>query len=239
MSGFISSRDPQNDQCADAEEALAPALIYAIGDIHGCYDQLLVLLAKIKAHAGRRPYIGVFLGDYVDRGPKSREVVNQVRGLVTGRGGHGKWTALKGNHEEMMVVGVANTLTEFWIANGGAQTLLSYEGREPEMREHAAWLNTLPTMFETEHHVFVHAGLSPRYSFADQPDEVRMWIRGWEKDDHDFGKHVVYGHTPRKEAHLRANSTGLDTGAFYWGTLTAGVFDPSYPRGPVELLVAL
>lgn len=213
-------------------------MIYAIGDIHGCHDQLLVLLAKIKAHAGRQPYRAVFLGDYVDRGPKSREVVNQIRGLVTGRGGHGTWTAIKGNHEEMMVAGVNNTLCDFWTTNGGGETLKSYEGREAEMREHAAWLNTLPTWYETENHVFVHAGLSTRYSLAEQPDEVRMWIRGWEKDDHDFGKHVVYGHTPKKEPNLRINSSGLDTGAFYYGTLTCGVFDETKNAGPVEIIQA-
>jgi serine/threonine protein phosphatase 1 len=216
----------------------AVSAIYAIGDIHGCYDQLLVLLAKIKSHAGQQPYRGVFLGDYVDRGPKSREVVNQVRGLVTGRGGHGKWTALKGNHEEMMVAGVANTLRSFWQENGGAETLKSYEGHEAEMAEHAAWLNTLPTMLETENHVFVHAGLSPRYAIADQPDEVRLWIRSWERDDHDFGKHVVYGHTPRKTPSLRAHSSGLDTGAVFWGTLSAGVFDGEAGGGPIEILEA-
>lgn len=213
--------------------------IYAIGDVHGCHDQLLVLLAKIKAHAGHRPYRAIFLGDYVDRGPKSREVVNQVRGLVTGRGGHGMWQALKGNHEEMMAGHLVGTDSlDMWHCNGGAQTLASYKGREDEMREHAKWLASLPTIIETENHIFVHAGLSPRYSIAEQPEEVRLWIRNWENDDHNFGKHVVYGHTPRKTPKLLGNSSGLDTGAFYYGTLTAGVFDETRPTGPVELLQA-
>lgn len=216
------------------------AMIYAIGDIHGCHDQLLVLLAKIKAHSGSRPFRGIFLGDYVDRGPKSREVVNQVRGLVTGRGGHGIWKALKGNHEELMVQALAGEDSlEMWPSNGGKETVASYRGRESEMREHAAWLATLPTMIETENHVFVHAGCSPRYALAEQPDEVRLWIRGWEKDDHDFGKHVVYGHTPAKKPMLRAHSSGLDTGAFKGGPLTAGVFDASVAAGPVDILEAL
>lgn len=214
-------------------------LIYAIGDIHGCHAQLLVLLAKIKAHAGRTPYRGIFLGDYVDRGPKSREVVNQVRGLVTGRGGHGVWQALKGNHEAMMVDALAGKDSmEMWPLNGGKETLVSYEGHDAEMRDHAKWLATLPTMIETENHVFVHAGCSPRYSLTDQPEEVLLWIRGWERDNHDFGKHVVYGHTPKKTPVLLGHSSGLDTGACFWGTLTAGVFDSSKPTGPIELLAA-
>lgn len=213
--------------------------IYAIGDIHGCHDQLLVLLAKIKAHAGHTPYIGVFLGDYIDRGPKSREVVNQVRGLVTGRGGHGKWVALRGNHEDMLAADLAgNDNMEMWRCSGGRETLASYGDRISELREHAAWLGSLPTMFGTKNHVFVHAGLSPRYSLFEQPEEVLLWIRGWEKTDHDFGKHVVYGRTPFRVPKLMTNSTGLDTGAFCWGTLTCGVFDADQKAGPFELLVA-
>lgn len=214
-------------------------MIYAIGDIHGCHDQLLVLLAKIKAHAGRRPYRGIFLGDYVDRGPKSRQVVNQVRGLVTGRGGHGTWQALKGNHEDMMVTALAGKDDmEMWPLNGGKETLASYEGHESELRDHGKWFETLPTMIETENHVFVHAGLSPRYSLAEQPEQVLLWIRGWERDNHDFGKHVVYGHTPKKAPMLLGHSSGLDTGCFYYGVLTCGVFDDAVNAGPVEILQA-
>lgn len=215
------------------------ALIYAIGDIHGCHDQLLVLLAKIKAHSGRTPYKGIFLGDYVDRGPKSREVVNQVRGLVTGRGGHGTWHALKGNHETMMAECLKDDSMGFWSNNGGEQTKASYAGRDAEILRDAQWLASLPDIIETANHVFVHAGLSPRYSLAEQPEEVKLWIRGWERDDPDFGKHVVYGHTPRKRPLLLTNSTGLDTGAFAGGPLTAGVFDEEKKQGPIDILEAL
>lgn len=211
-------------------------LIYAIGDIHGCHDQLLVLIAKIKAHSGRRPYRAIFLGDYVDRGPKSREVVHQVRTLVTGSGGLGTWQALRGNHEDIMAAGVNNTLDEFWKKYGGVETLKSYEGHEAELHEDAKWLASLPAMIETEHHIFVHAGVSPRYALNEQPDVVLLWIRDWEDDAHDFGKHIVYGHTPRRAPKLLAHSSGLDTGAVYHGTLTAGVFDETKPEGPVELL---
>lgn len=214
-------------------------MIYAIGDVHGCHAQLLVLLAKIKAHAGRQPYTGIFLGDYVDRGPKSREVVNQVRGLVAGRGGPGVWHALMGNHEAMMADAFkVRDAGPLWLVNGGDATLKSYEGHDDEMRQHAEWMASLPTIIETENHLFVHAGLSPRYSVSSQPEEVKLWIRNWENDDHDFGKHVVYGHTPRKSPKLMAHSTGLDTGAFYYGTLTCGVFDETKPEGPVEILRA-
>jgi serine/threonine protein phosphatase 1 len=214
-------------------------LIYAIGDIHGCYDQLLILLTKIKAHAGYKPYRAIFLGDYVDRGPKSREVVNEVRDHVTRRGGNGTWQALKGNHEDLMAQHLAGSDTmQTWLANGGVNTLSSYSGHTNEMTEHGEWLAALPTLIETENHIFVHAGLDPRSSISEQPDQVRLWIRNWEDQDHDFGKHVVYGHTPRKVPKLLGHSSGLDTGGFRYGTLTAGVFDSSKPSGPVELLQA-
>lgn len=213
-------------------------MIYAIGDIHGCYDQLVALLAEIKAHAGRRTHRVIFLGDYVDRGPKSREVVNKIRRSVTGQHKHG-WQALKGNHEDMMAGYLFNgDSVEHWRSNGGEQTLASYAGHEAEMIEHGEWLASLPTLIETENHIFVHAGLDPRHPVSKQPDEVRLWIRNWENKNHDFGKHVVYGHTPHKKPKLLGHSSGLDTGAFYYGTLTAGVFDETKPDGPVELLQA-
>lgn len=215
------------------------ANIYAIGDVHGCYDKLLVVVAKIKAHAGVKPYRVVFLGDYVDRGPDSRRVVNLVRGLVTGKGTHGKWFAIRGNHEDIMATALAgNDSLDMWECNGGGETKASYRGYEAEMREHSTWLQSLPAKFETENHIFVHAGLSPRYSLDNQPEEVLLWIRGWERDNHDFGKHVVYGHTPRKAPLLLRYSSGLDTGACFDGPLTVGVFDAAEASGPVEILEA-
>ena len=109
----------------------------------------------------------------------------------------------------------------------------------PELRAHSRWLSGLPLKIETDNHVFVHAGMSPRYSVADQPEEVLLWIRGWERDEHDFGRHVVYGHTPKKKPDLRKFSTGLDTGAFAGGPLTVGVFDADVCGGPVEILDAV
>ncbi len=212
-------------------------LLYAIGDVHGCYDQLCEAVARIEAHAARRDYRAILLGDYVDRGPQSREVVELARALVTEQRAKGRWFALRGNHEALMIDGVGGANYELWLENGGGATLDSYVDHAEEVREHAAWFESLPTLIETENHVFVHAGLSPRYaSLAEQPDEVRLWIRGWERNEHDFGKHVVYGHTPRDKPMLRTLSTGLDTGACYGGPLTVGVFDASVKAGPTDII---
>ena len=211
--------------------------IYAVGDIHGCHDQLTRLLDQIERHAAGGPYRGIFLGDYVDRGPDARSVVRDVRALVAG----GRWTALKGNHEEMMIEALAATDRkdrDFWLDHGGREAAASYGGDEAAMREDAAWLATLPTMIETAHHIFVHAGLDPRHPLDQQSDRTRMWIRGWEHAHHDFGKHIVYGHTPQDAPLLLAHSTGLDTGAYRGGPLTAALFDDMIAGGPLALLEA-
>ena len=101
-------------------------LIYAIGDVHGCHDQLLVAVAKIKAHACGKAFLAVFLGDYIDRGPKSREVVNLVLGLVTSKDHSGQWRALRGNHECLLAEYLAgDDLLDTWKDNGGDETLES------------------------------------------------------------------------------------------------------------------
>ena len=210
-------------------------MIYAIGDIHGCYDPLMRLLDKIEVHAAGRSYRGVFLGDYVDRGPKSRQVVREVRDRTQS----GRWTALKGNHEEMMVAGLTDSRDrDFWLEYGGEETLESYAGHGAALKDDLAWFAALPTMLETTHHVFVHAGLDPRHPLGQQTDRTRLWIRGWALSNHDFGKHVVYGHTPHDAPLLLPHSTCLDTGAYKGGPLSAGLFDDD-TEGPLTLLQTL
>ncbi len=211
-------------------------LIYAVGDIHGCHDHLLAAVAKIRAHAGLQPYRVIFLGDYVDRGPDVRAVVELVRDLVTARRAAGSWQALKGNHEEMMIAAGRGEGRAVWHGNGGLATEASYAGCRMELYQHLAWLESLPTCIETENHIFVHAGLSPRYPLAEQPEEVLLWSRGWQKHDHDFGKHVVYGHQASAVPELRKFSTCLDTGACYGGPLTVGVFEAAANSGPVDII---
>ena len=210
-------------------------MIYAIGDIHGCHGALEQLLEQIALHAAGRPYRGIFLGDYVDRGPQSRDVVQRVRALTQA----GSWTALKGNHEEIMAAGLADAAErDFWLEYGGAETLASYAGHDAVLHDDVAWFATLPTMVETAHHIFVHAGLDPRQPLERQTDRTRLWIRGWAQADHDFGKHVVYGHTPHEAPLLMPHSTCLDTGAYRGGPLTAGVFEDGSKSGPLTLLQA-
>jgi serine/threonine protein phosphatase 1 len=202
---------------------------YAIGDVHGRFDLLVRALAAIGDLEPQDARL-VLLGDYVDRGPQSREVVDRLIGLSKSD----RVTCLRGNHEEMMVRALEGdpqgALT--WLSNGGGETLASYEGEVPP--EHLDWMRRLPVSYETQHHFFVHAGVRPGVPLDRQAPEEMVWIRGRFLDsDEDFGKHVVHGHTPDLEPELRPNRTNLDTGAFRTGTLTVGVFDG--PGGPTEV----
>ena len=214
-------------------------LTYAIGDVHGRSDLLGQALAWIEADAGPRPARVVFLGDYVDRGPDSKGVVET---LMRGprRPDH-EWVPLKGNHDAMMAAACAGVRPEnvmLWFANGGVETLESYEPGWRMRRaslpgdvvpaEHVSFLRGLPCRFEDEARIFVHAGLRPGVPLAEQDEEDMLWIRDeFLRSDHDFGKLVVHGHTPNPDGpELLPNRLNLDTGAVWTGRLTVAAFDP-------------
>ncbi|GJE54714.1 MULTISPECIES: metallophosphoesterase family protein [Methylobacterium] len=207
---------------------IAATLTYAIGDIHGCADLLDALLEKIDAHAACRARKLVFLGDYIDRGPDSARVIETLRKL--------QWreeeavVCLMGNHEAMLL----KTLQErgaldLWLQNGGAETLAAFGAAGPEELpgDVLDWIEALPTLHEDALRWYVHAGFRPEAEVPDPDIETRLWIREpFLSEPHDFGRHVVHGHTPLSDtrAEVHAYRTNLDTGAVYGGALTAGVF---------------
>jgi serine/threonine protein phosphatase 1 len=213
------------------------ALTYAIGDIHGRHDLLQVLLDRIEAHAGSRGHRLVFLGDYIDRGPGSAAVIETVRGLQAKA--PETVVCLKGNHEDMLLRVVAEpALAYWWVGNGGDAALASYGVSAPQEipSDVLDWIGALPTWHEDRWRYFVHAGLRPGIPFQEQAEEDLIWIRQpFLAVDHDFGKHVVHGHTPLHSARpeTRPFRTNLDTGAVFGGVLTAGVFtdDQAPPVG--------
>lgn len=201
---------------------------YAIGDVHGRFDLLTRALDEIGDLEAQDAKL-VLLGDYVDRGPQSGEVVDEL----IRRAASGRVVCLRGNHEEMLLRGLQDPGAAIsWLINGGDATLESYGGEAPTA--HVAWLRSLPVSYESEHQFFVHAGVRPGVPLdAQRPDEM-VWIRSRFLDsDADFGKHVVHGHTPAEAPELRRNRTNLDTGAFQTGTLSVGVFER--PGGPTEI----
>lgn len=199
--------------------------------MHGRWDLLEIALAEIEEEA---PGTVVFLGDYIDRGPDSRLVVEC---LIDGPRQGWRWICLKGNHEDMM----ARTFTEAldpqsWLANGGDTTVVSYGGDIPIA--HIIWAQSLPLLHRDIHRVYVHAGVDPNLSLDEQDEKTLLWSR-YPKDygEGHSGFHVVHGHTPYEDGPLcLSGRTDLDTLAWATGRLVVGVFDDNVPGGPVELI---
>jgi serine/threonine protein phosphatase 1 len=210
--------------------------IYAIGDIHGRYDLLQKALREIARDSGSAATV-VFLGDYIDRGPQSREVVECLRHGPAHDGD--RWICLRGNHEQMACDAEEQGSRRWlWLDNGGEATLDSFGGRMPA--KVLGWFRGLPLSHETEHHFFVHAGVMPGVPFGAQDEETLMWIRHRFLDDaRDHGKHVVHGHTPSAFAELKPNRTNLDSMAFQTGRLSIGRFDRHVKGGPTRLIEVL
>jgi serine/threonine protein phosphatase 1 len=212
--------------------------LYAIGDIHGRLDLLSELERRIvddAAAAGAGRNVVVYLGDYVDRGSQSREVVERLidRPLV----GFER-RLLLGNHEESMLQFLDDVqIGPAWLAYGGAATLLSYGVRPPssdrdfirvqeELRgklpaPHLAFLRSLQLSHVEGDYYFVHAGIRPGIPLDAQRQSDMLWIREeFLHSRQDFGKIVVHGHTITEVPEIKRNRIGIDTGAFATGTLT-------------------
>jgi serine/threonine protein phosphatase 1 len=209
-------------------------LTYAIGDVHGCAALLDALLERIAGHAGDRPHRLVFLGDYIDRGPDSAAVLRTVSRLNWAE--PERVVCLMGNHERMLLDALQTPqAAEHWLYNGGEATLAAFGAREVGdlPRDTLDWLEGLPTLHEDEARWYVHAGFRPGAEIPDPDDHNRLWIREPFLDgDHDFGRHVVHGHSPQRNGRpeIRRFRTNLDTAAVYGGALTAGVFSDT--QGP-------
>ncbi len=216
----------------------SPMRIYAIGDVHGCADLLAALLAAIAAaHPADHALRAIFIGDLVDRGPDSAKSVAMVRALQEATS---TVVCLRGNHEQMMI-DWARKGDGLWLVNGGLETIESFSGIGDEsgqaMAEAIEWMERLPTWREDAGRIYVHAGLRPAAPYDRQSDHDRLWIReDFLEVDHDFGKHVIHGHTPRLDGpERRPFRTNIDTGAVYGGALTAAVLDETSPA-PLDFL---
>jgi Calcineurin-like phosphoesterase len=213
--------------------------VYAIGDVHGRADLLQSLLTVIDADLARsapRRAIHVFLGDYIDRGPDSRGVLD----LLIARSRSHETVCLKGNHEVFLLEVLQDpTRLQEWRHYGGLLTLVSY-GITPTMSptaeeqvelidglkraippEHLAFVQQLPSSFTCGDFFFVHAGVKPGIPLERQRDEDMLWIREeFLACEEHFGKYVVHGHTPVSAPDIRSNRINIDTGAYATGNLT-------------------
>jgi serine/threonine protein phosphatase 1 len=206
----------------------ASPLTFAVGDIHGCLDKLSRLMAACEAHAGARPARYVFLGDYIDRGPQSRDVIELLMQRQAAQ--PGAIVCLRGNHEQMAIDAHANErAVPLWLANNGASTLRNYGGGRISP-EHLAWLAALPFCHDDGLRFFVHAGVDLDVPIAEQEPEVMLWMREpflTYCDEVDCGRFIVHGHTPLPTGtpDLRRRRLNLDTAAVMGGPLSAAVFD--------------
>jgi serine/threonine protein phosphatase 1 len=216
---------------------------YAIADLHGRFDLLEIALARITERV-EPPATVVTLGDYVDRGPDSRKIIER---LMAGLGRDGwRLICLKGNHEDIMWQTCRRLPdVDWWLTNGGGATLISYGQQEGDQVDvtivptpHLDWIEQLPLMYVDRHRVFVHAGIDPNCPLDEQDAETVMWKIYPDDDDGGYGQHhVVHGH--HQHAHgpiFKKNRTNLDTFAWYTGRLAIGVFDDARPGGPIEVL---
>ncbi|MDX1925617.1 MAG: metallophosphoesterase family protein [Pirellulaceae bacterium] len=190
----------------------------AIGDIHGCSRALDGLIEEIKPTASDRL---IFLGDYVDRGPDSRGVIDRLLSLRK----HCETICLLGNHEILFRSVLGGLPAEPWLGTGGQQTLLSYGGSlQGVPAEHLAFLYQLLPYYETEKALFVHANYDSRLPMAQQTEEMLYWEHLGENPPlpHVSGKHVYLGHTPQANLEIGyfGHFTCVDTYCFGGGWLS-------------------
>jgi serine/threonine protein phosphatase 1 len=218
--------------------------IYAIGDIHGRLDLLNELIARIDADLALRPTVRplyVFLGDYIDRGPSSRETIDR---LIEHGAAH-ESIFLKGNHEQIALKCLSDrALFDQWLRLGGRETLVSYgvpsellAPTRPIVEQQSAFHHALPqrhfgffrdlqNSFAAGDFFFAHAGAKPYVELTQQKESDLLWIRGeFLASSCDFGKIVVHGHTPTREIEVGPNRINIDTGAFATGRLTCLVIE--------------
>lgn len=199
--------------------------IFAIGDIHGCLGKLQTLITSIKADHQKDTLI--FIGDYIDRGNSNKEVVDYVIQL---KKKYKKVICLLGNHEHMLIRYLEGEDEDVYLENGGIVTLNAYGISRSETHrkrkskippEHRRFFESLLLYHETEEYIFVHAGLMPGLPLHEQTIYDLLWIRSEFIDaEDDFGKMVIFGHTPLTYPLIMPNKIGIDTGAVYGGKLT-------------------
>jgi serine/threonine protein phosphatase 1 len=223
--------------------------VYVVGDIHGRTDLLDRMVALISRDLEANPIsdsLTVTLGDYIDRGPDSRGVIDRlVRNPFPTR-----FVALKGNHEALLEAFLSNpSVAEHWRHLGGLETIHSYrvpagelmigmnhenaaEGLRAAVPEaHLKFLASLQTSITVGKYFLCHAGVRPGVPLERQSIEDLLWIRDeFLSSTADFGKIVVHGHTPTERPEILPNRINVDTGAYATGRLTCVVLESSEPR---------
>lgn len=208
-----------------------PKRLFAIGDIHGCRKELSVLLEHLLSQEKiTAEDTLIFIGDYIDRGPDSKGVIEL---LINVKQEFPEVKFLRGNHEDMLLdfLGYEGNLGEVYIPNGGKETLESYglkvDTNEVELlqtlpKSHLSFFMDLQSYVAIGGYVFAHAGLDPKRDLTMQMDNDLFWIReDFINHKHDFGKVVVFGHTPYQDVLFDLPyKIAIDTGCVYGNKLS-------------------
>ena len=194
-------------------------MIYAIGDIHGCKGPLEKILNKIPL---KEEDTLVFHGDYIDRGPDSKGVIDLLMNLSLS---HPNTIFLKGNHEWMFhefYVNRDQKSWKLWEHNGAKRTIESYGDIDSIPKSHIEFIEKTKTYHIQDGYFFVHAGVKPGVSIEDQKTEDLLWIR----DEFIYSNKplknfiIVFGHTPMEHLFIKDDKIGIDTGCVYGGHLS-------------------
>lgn len=226
---------------------------FVMTDIHGMYDKFEIALDQIKRDFPEKDERNlILLGDYIDRGPKSRQVVSRI--LEERQANEwNKMVIILGNHEDMAFHDYArlmkgedlNPTNSVWLQHGGYDTIESYEDYFEKITfdklgyDLADLSKVGVDYYEDEHRVYVHACVSRGgKSLAAEHGATLKWTSFNKDDDYTYnGKHIVHGHTPcgNGKAMLKTNRTNLDVGSFFTRKLAIGMFDDDIPGGPMEV----
>ncbi|HCR49836.1 MAG TPA: serine/threonine protein phosphatase [Bacteroidetes bacterium] len=198
----------------------------AIGDVHGCRVTLEALLKEI---APREDDILVFIGDYIDRGPDSKGVIEFLLEYRKTQ----NCVFLRGNHEQMLLDTLDGGIEALWLSNGGRDTMDSYRraGFEKIPEDHVRFIQDTLFYYEAEEFLFVHGGLKPRFTVAQNlslfDQEIFLWERSHLRTEfNEWEKTVICGHTPQPHVLMQATLICIDTGCVFnyipqFGTLSA------------------
>lgn len=226
-------------------------LIYAIGDIHGDFEQLLTIHARIEKDLSDQDnpdYEIIHIGDLVDRRPDSKGVIDYLMdGISAGK----PWIVIKGNHDRLFQWFLETPHRKDpslrpdynWLTPrmGGQDTLMSYgmnipegydidtiaaEAKKTVPKAHYDFLAALPFSYEIDECFFVHAGVNPKFLLSEQTEDDMLWIRkGFLEYNDPYEKMVIHGHTPVDEVTHYGNRINIDTGAAWGDALSAIVID--------------
>lgn len=216
--------------------------IYAVGDLHGRVDLFARMLREIRNDGRLRGANSttriVLLGDIIDRGPGSRDLLAIVRRFVASDSGV---IALRGNHEDMLIRAAKGSAAaqRAWLRNGGAETLTSFGFDPARLRgldragraraisdaigpETIEWVTSLPTQFQSGNYFFCHAGVRPGVPLHQQKTSDLLWIgEEFVRSTLDHGAVIVHGHMEARQIEIRPNRINVDTGAYRTGRLSA------------------